>query len=178
MGLIRKLFARRRVQSVQTVPTHEFPEVKPVGSTKDLLKDWSKTLEMVEKHPLSQVRVINTAVLTDLTNILSSMDDKLNKLAKLDDIMKLLLDTKKQLDSVGMPTGNIDAVIGSLKGLTLKDQEALSFLKAGELLTTEDFADRASLSRSTASSRLNKLFSLGLLDKTADGKKIVYKLKQ
>lgn len=177
MGLIRKLFAKRRAQSVQTVPTHEFPELKPSGSTKDLLKDWSKTLEMVENHPLSQVRVINTAVLTDLTQVLNSMNEKLDKLSKMDEIIALLNETKADLDNAGLSSRNVDAVIGSLKGLTLKDQDALKVFD-GKALTTEDFADKAGLSRSTASSRLNKLFSMNVLDKVADGKKIVYKIKQ
>lgn len=151
--------------------------MKPAGSTKDLLKDWSKTLEMVEKHPLSQARVINTAVLNDLTQVLNSMNEKLDKLAKLDEILSLLGETKAQLENAGLPTRNVDAVIGSLKGLTLKDQDALKFFK-DEQLTTEAFAEKAGLSRSTASFRLNKLFSMGLLDKTAEGKEIVYGFKQ
>lgn len=155
----------------------EFPQLKPAGSTKDLLKDWSKTIELVEKHPLSQARVINTAVLTDLTQILNSMNEKLDKLAKIDEILSLLSETKGQLEKAGLPTRNVDVVIGSLKGLTLKDQDALKFFKDKQL-TTEGFADNAGLSRSTASSRLNKLYSMGLLEKTAEGKQIVYQIKQ
>jgi len=177
MGLFGKLFKKRskNVKSaVGTVPTQE--KTTP-PATKDLLKQWSKTLEMVEKHPLSQARVINTGVLTDLTQVLTSMDEKLDNLDKLDDIMRLLIETKKQLGSADMPTGNIDAVIGGLKGLTVKDQDALKFFKSDETLTTDEFSKVSKLSRSTASSRLNKLFSFGLLEKVAEGKKIVYKLK-
>ncbi len=188
MGLLRKLrkmMSKKASMSVGTVSTEQqtaqkqdFPEVKPVTSSKDLLKEWSKTLEMVESHPLSQARVLNTAILDDLNRVLHSMDEKLEKLSKVDDIYHLLLETKKQLEGAGLPTSNVDAVIGSIKGLTIKDRDALSFFKIDELLTTEDFADKASMSRSTASSRLNKLFSFGLLDKVAEGKKIGYKLKQ
>ena len=39
------------------------------------------------------------------------------------------------------------------------------------------WSKKVGLSRSTASSRLNKLFSLGVLEKETDGKKIVYKLR-
>ncbi len=187
MGLLRNLrkrLADKRSASVETVPTVEkkapkkdFPEIKPVGSTKDLLKEWSKTLEMVENHPLSQARVINTTVLNDLTQVLNSMNEKLDKLAKLEEITQLLLETKKQLESAGLSTGNIDAVMGAVRGLTVKDKDALKLFKKDETFSTEDFADRASLSRSTASSRLNKLFSLGILEKVADGKKILYKIK-
>ena len=75
-----------------------------------------------------------------------------------------------------IPGINVDAVIDGLRGLTLKDQDALKFFK-DEALTTEGFAAKASLSRSTASSRLNKLFSMGLLEKVAEGKQILYKVK-
>ncbi|MFA5405766.1 MAG: hypothetical protein WC307_00185 [Candidatus Nanoarchaeia archaeon] len=187
MGLLRNLRKRlgnKRLAPVETVPTVEknvkkkaFPEIKPVGSTKDLLKEWSKTIEMVENHPLSQARVINTTVLNDLTQVLNSMNEKLEKLAKLDEITSLLLETKQQLESAGLSTGNIDAVMGAVRGLTIKDKDALSLFKGDELFSTEDFAERASLSRSTASSRLNKLFSLGMLEKSAEGKKILYKVK-
>ena len=177
MGLFGKLFKRRSKgaeTTVGTVPTDE--ETNP-RATKDLLKEWSKTLELVEKHPLSQARVINTGVLTDLTQVLGSMNEKLDNLGKLDDIMHLLIETKKQLGGADMPTAKIDAVIGGLKGLTIKDQDALKFFKSDETLTTEEFSKVSKLSRSTASSRLNKLFSFGLLEKVADGKQIVYKLK-
>ncbi len=188
MGLLTRLFKKRskkRSKTVGTVPTQQeeqpetsFPKVKPVESSTDLLKEWSKTLEMVEKHPLSQARVINTGILSDLTRILHSMDEKLSGLTKLDEIIHLLVETKSQLENAGLSTSKVDAVIGSLKGLTLKDQEALKVFSVDDLLTTETFAEKAGLSRSTASSRLNKLFSLGLLEKVAQGKKIAYKLKQ
>jgi|GEM_PF-1852097 len=184
MGFLRKWLKKRSRQvseTVETVPTQEkqdFPEINPEESTKDVLEQWTKTLETVEKHPLSQARVINTAVLNDLTQVLHSMDEKLSDLGKLDKIIGLLIETKKQLDEAGMPTSSVDAAISSLKGLTVKDQEALKFFKGDEEIDTEEFATRAKLSRSTASSRLNKLFSFGLLEKNADGKKIVYKLKE
>ncbi len=183
MGFLSRFLKKRskkNFESVGTVPTdkkEDFQQVIPAISTKDLLKDWSKTLEMIENHPLSQARVINTGILSDLTRILHSMDEKLSNLSKLDKIMRLLVETKTQLKEAGLSTKNIDAVLSDLKGLTVKDQEALAVFKEGEELTTESFATKAGLSRSTASSRLNKLFSLGLLEKKAEGKKIVYKKK-
>jgi len=180
MGLLSK-WRKKRKMTQEPVPTQEqkqdFPEIKP-ESGENVLKQWTKTLDMVENHPLSQARVINTAVLTDLTHVLNSMDEKLDNLGKLDKIISLLIETKKQLNEAGMPTDKVDAAITSIKGLTIKDQEALNFFKGDELLTTKVFAERADLSRSTASSRLNKLFSFGLLEKVAKGKKIAYKLKQ
>jgi DNA-binding transcriptional ArsR family regulator len=146
--------------------------------TSDLLKNWSKTIEMVEKHPLSQARVMNTAVLSDLTRVLNSMDEKLSKLDKLDKIVSLLGETKKQLSSAGLSTSMIDQAIDRIKGLTIKDKNAFEVFKSKDELTTEGFAEVSKVSRSTASSRLNRLFSFGLLEKNTDGKKIVYRAKQ
>ena len=181
MGIFDKLFKKRskkKQMTVGTVPTVEkkdFPEIKPVGSTGDLLNEWTKTLEMVEKHPLSQARVINTGVLTDLTHILNSMNEKLDALSKLDNLLDLLNSVKKQLSDANLSTHNVDALITNIKGLTVKDQDALNCFTDGVLLSTDDFAKQLKLSRSTASSRLNKLHSFGLLEKVADGKKIMYK---
>jgi DNA-binding transcriptional ArsR family regulator len=186
MGLLsrlRKKPAKKRSKSVgvRKKPTKSVGTVstqKEKAATKDLLKDWSKTIEMVEKHPLSQARVMNTAVLSDLTRVLNSMDEKLSKLDKLDEIVRLLGETKKQLTSAGLPTVSIDQAIDRIKGLTLKDKDAFEVFKSDDELTTEEFAKASKVSRSTASTRLNRLFSFGLLEKDTDGKKIVYKLKQ
>lgn len=174
MGLLSRLFKRKskkKKKSVGTVPTDDM-------TTSELLKDWSKTIERVENHPLSQARVINTGLLNDLTHILASMDERLEKLSKLDEIISLLESTRDQLKGAGLSTDSVDAAISGLKGLTVKDREALKLFKDNGPFTTKAFAKKAGLSRSTASSRLNKLFSLGLLDKEAEGKKIIYKLKQ
>ncbi len=177
----RKKRSKRVLENVGTVGTDEevvFPTVKPVDSTDDMLKEWSKTLEIVEKHPLSQARVINTGILNNLTHILNSMNEKLNSLNKLDKIVTLLLETKSQLENAGLSTRNVDVILSNIKGLTIKDEEALNYFKDGVLLTTEEFAKLSNLSRSTASSRLNKLFSLGVLEKISEGKKVKYKLRQ
>ena len=170
LSLLRKKRAKPRKKTVGTVPTDK--------KTDDMIKQWSKTIDVIENHPLSQARVINTGLLNDLTQILTSMNDKLDNLTKLDRIISLLDETKKQLEKAGLPTSNVEAAITSLKGLTVKDQDALKHFGPKDMLTTEAFASKAGLSRSTASSRLNKLFSFGLLDKVADGKQIVYKIKQ
>ena len=93
-------------------------------------------------------------------------------------IVHLLGETKKQLGNAGLSTENIDQVMGRLKGLTVKDKNAFEVFKSKNELTTEGFAKVSKVSRSTASSRLNRLFSFGLLEKKTDGKKIMYKMSQ
>lgn len=174
MGLLSRLLGRKskkKKKSVGTVPTVD-------KTTSEMIKNWSKSIERVENHPLSQARVINTSLLNDLSSILASMDEKLDKLSKLDKVLALLEDAREQLEGAGLSTSSVDSAISNLKGITVKDQEALDLFKDDGSFTTKAFAKKAGLSRSTASSRLNKLFSLGLLEKEAKGKKIVYKLKQ
>ncbi len=169
-SIFKKKKKKQTKQSVGTLPTHTYPLVEPVP-TKELLKDWIKTVEMVENHPLSQVRIINTAILTDLTRILHEMNEKLGKLDKIDKVINMLKELKS---NANIEPKDIDEVILNLKGLTIKDREYLSLFKDNEFITTEEFAKRANLSRSTASSRLNKLFSLGVLEKKSEGKKILF----
>ena len=181
LGFIMGIFdflKRKKKKRVGTVPTQaKYPVVEPLP-TKDLLKEWLKTVEMVENHPLSQVRVINTAILSELTRVLNSMNEKLEKLNKLNKIADMLEEVRSQIKDAGISTKNIDNIISTIKGLTIKDREYLDLFEEGEELTTEEFAKRAKLSRSTASSRLNKLFSMGLLEKKAQGKKIVFTRKK
>jgi uncharacterized membrane protein len=149
--------------------------VKAVG-TDILLKDWMQTIKKVENHPLSQVRIINTSILEQLTEILASIDSKLNKLNKLDEIVSLLDKERIELDKAGIPTETLDIAIAKLKGLSTKDKEAIEVMKKHKSLTTENFAKKIGLSRSTASTRLNKLHTMGILNKTTNGKKILYKI--
>ncbi len=176
----KKKVAKKKKKSVGTTVEVKKPiKKKPVGTvgTSDvLIKDWVQTIKKLEKHPLSQLRLINTSILEQLAGILESINSKLDKLSKLDEIINLLTKEKHKLKEAGMPTETLDDVIAKLKVLSTKDKEAIEVLKDAGPITTEHFAKKVGLSRSTASSRLNKLHSIGLLKKTANGKKILFEL--
>jgi len=172
----RKTHKKAKKTPVESVET-SVGSAKIKHSTERLLSQWSDTLKNVQDHPLSQVKIINTNILTSLTEILGSMNNKLDNLQKLDEIIGLLNESRDRMQAAGLPVDSINKAISRIQGFTVKDKEAVSVLKSSEL-TTEDFAKKAKLSRSTASTRLNRLYSFGLVEKGTKGKQIIYKLRQ
>jgi len=167
---------RKSKRSVGTQKTIQKKRKKIVEPSSVLLKEWTQVIKRVENHPLSQARLINTKILEQLTEILTSMDQKLENLKKLDEIISLLSREREELEQAGVPTESLDSAIAKLKGLSTKDKEAVDVLKKHKSITTEQFAKKVGLSRSTASSRLNKLHSLGLLKKMTKERKIIFKM--
>ena len=60
--------------------------------------------------------------------------------------------------------------------ITVKDTRAMKALEAKGAMTADMLAKELKIDRSTASTRLNRLFALGLVSKEAKGKKIYYKM--
>ncbi|MCD6576304.1 MAG: winged helix-turn-helix transcriptional regulator [Nanoarchaeota archaeon] len=148
-----------------------------VEDTYSAIKSWEKTLEAAKQHPLSQVKILNTQILEELTNVLKQMDAKLSKLDKLDEILAILHETKKELSEKGVESTAIDRAIEEIEKLTIKDKEVVAWIAKQGRVTAKQLADYTGLSRSTASFRLNRLAELGILEKEAIGKKIYYKPK-
>ncbi len=148
-----------------------------VEDTYNAIKSWEKTLEVAKQHPLSQVKILNTQILEELTSVLRQMDAKLSKLDKLDEILGILSETKKELDEKGVKSSAIDRAIEEIEKLTVKDKEVVAWIAKQGRVTAKQLADYTGLSRSTASFRLNRLAEMGILEKEAVGKKIFYKPK-
>jgi len=148
-----------------------------VENTYSAIKSWEKTLEAAKQHPLSQVKIINTQILEELTNVLRQMNSKLEKLDKLDEILMILHETKQELTEKGVESGSIDKAIEEIEKLTIKDKEVVIWIAKQGRVTAKQLADYTGLSRSTASFRLNRLAEMGVLEKEAVGKKIYYKPK-
>ncbi|MCD6547718.1 MAG: winged helix-turn-helix transcriptional regulator [Nanoarchaeota archaeon] len=157
-------------------PVIEEPKVS-FESTEQAIKSWEKTLEAAKQHPLSQVKIINTQILEELSNVLKSMDSKLNKLDKLDEILEILIETKKELEEKGVESKALSRAIEEIERLTIKDKEVVAWIEKQGRVTAKQLADYTGLSRSTASFRLNRLAEIGVLEKQAIGKKIYYKPK-
>ncbi len=150
--------------------------VKDLSDTNKLIKAWQESVKTVSDHPLSQVKIINTQILEQLTTILESMNMKLDKLALLDEIIDLLKESRTEIKIVGGSTEKIDKAIAKLEALTIKDEEVIKVLNDKGPMTAEELSRVIGISRSTASSRLNRLNKFGIVRKKADGKLIYYSL--
>jgi len=164
----------------QYQPPNQHDQTLNVNQRIDVVENWEKTLQAVQQHPLSQVKIINTQILEDLSNVLKSMNSKMHKLDKLDkidEIYEILLRTQAELESQGIKSEHLNAALSEIERLTIKDKDVIDWISKQEQVTAQQLADRINLSRSTASFRLNRLAELGVLDKEALGKKIYYRLK-
>jgi predicted HTH transcriptional regulator len=133
-------------------------------------------VESVQDHPLSQARIINTKLLEQLTQQLEQINTKLDALQKLDLILEILQQGRKELESKGIKSIKLDRAIKELERITVKDTSAMKSLEAKGPMTADMLAKELKIDRSTASTRLNRLYTLSLVSKEAKGKKIYYKI--
>jgi uncharacterized membrane protein len=152
--------------------------VKDLSDTQASLKVWNDSVKNISEHPLSQAKVINTQILEQLSDILASMDKKLEKLTILDEILGLLKGTRTQIIELGGNTEQIDTAISHVEGLTIKDEEVIRALSDKGPQTADTLSRLMGISRSTASSRLNKLNAMNLIRKKTDGKFIYFSVEQ
>ncbi len=162
----------KKTQQIRQVPQH-----KDLPETEKLVSNWKNAVEMIQDHPLSQARILNTQLLEMLTNVLSSMNAKLDGLNKLDDIILLLKEGQKELEEKGMKSEKIEEAIVELEGATLKDKDTYNLLKSKGEMTANTLAKEMKTSRSTASSRLNRMYDLGMVEKKSKGRKIFFSIK-
>jgi DNA-binding transcriptional ArsR family regulator len=167
--------------SAQTATVQKIEQkivVKDLSDTQALLKVWNDSVKNISEHPLSQAKVINTQILEQLSDILASMDKKLEKLTLLDEILGLLKGTRTQIIELGGNTEQIDTAISHVEGLTIKDEEVIRALSDKGPQTADTLSRLMGISRSTASSRLNKLNAMNLIRKKTDGKFIYFSVEQ
>lgn len=149
---------------------------KKNSNTEEMLKVWDNTVKSVSDHPLSQFKVINAQVLEQLTQILNNMNMKLDKLSQLDEILELLKESRTEIRVIGGSTEKLDAAIAKIEDLTIKDEEVIRVLSEKGPKTANQMSKIIGISRSTASSRLNRLHKMKVVRKKADGKRIFYSL--
>ncbi len=163
-----KIVKRKKKQQVQ---------LPKLDIDKEKLQDWSELIAKVRSHPLSQAGIINTEVLMRLVQSLESIDYKLSDLKKLDDILLLLKKSKDELEQKGVSSTTLDTAVQELERISMGDKTALDAIKKYGPVTTEKLADKMKLSRSTMSTKLNKLYTLGMLDKQVVGKEVQFFFK-
>lgn len=150
--------------------------VQDLSDTNSLLSSWKANVKNISEHPLSQVKVINTSILEQLTTILTSMELKLDKLNMLDEILFALKESRTEVKIIGGSTEKIDKAITTIENLTIKDEEVLRVINDKGPQTADTLSRVVGISRSTASTRLNKLYHMKLVKKNDDGKYIYYSL--
>jgi len=169
-----------QIQHVEPTKEEIFQYTEEVNlpETKQLLEEWEEQIKSLQDHPLSQVKIINTELLGALTRILRSIDKKLSDLEKLDSILELLEKSKEKIEKQGIFSPELNVAIERLASLTLKDKTMIDVLSQHDRLTAEEISEKIGVSRSTCSSRLNKLYMFGMVEKVPVGKKIYFKLKK
>lgn len=150
---------------------------QPVG-TEEALEQWKEQVQHAENHPLTQAKIINSNLLRNLTEVLERMDTKLNKLDKLDLILKILKESQEELKEKGVSSQKLNKAVEEIENLTVKDKEVLRVIKDKGPLTASQLSEELDVSRSTASSRLNKLSSVGMLTKEPEGRKVFFEIKR
>lgn len=150
----------------QTKPKIDSSNYEPTSKELD---EWQTRVKSIADHPLSQAKIINAQILEMLTNILSSMDHKLSNLDKLNDILTILKQNEYKIENIEKEKKDL---------LSIKDNVLLNVFKDGKKYSSLDVSDLLKISRSTSSFRLNRLYSLGILQKEPIGKKIFFYIKK
>ena len=150
--------AKAEIASYEHLEEPQKPAHKiEVLDTDRAIDSWERTLQAAQRHPLSQVKVINTQILEELSNVLKSMNAKLDKLEILDQIYDILIRTEAELKAKGVKSEHLDAAMAEIERLTIKDADVLEWISRQDRVAAQQLADRVNLSRSTASFRLNRL---------------------
>lgn len=152
------------------------PKTEFLADTKGEIKNWQMLIDTVQDHPLSQARILNTKLLEQLTQQLEQINTKLDALNKLDVILNILQEGRKELESKGIESIQLDKAIKELERITAKDTEAMRALKSKGPMTSEMLSEELKVDRSTASTRLNRLYTMGLVVKETKGRKMYFKI--
>ena len=184
MGLLsrlkRFLLSDEEWRRLQYYPMY-VDEVRPlkVQTVADTIESWQRQVKVLEEHPLSQARVINTKILNQITEILQSISEKLEELKKLDELLQLLKEEERPR-RVFRPRSAVEYALTNVGHVTYKDKEVIELLESSgeEGMTSEEVGAALNLARSTVCYRLNRLYSMGLVDKKMVGRKIVFVIKK
>lgn len=152
--------------SVEDVLKHMIEEFKQFFKRKkekerqevaeETIEEWKRQVDELRKHPLTQVKILSDSLLSELNQKLGDMSSKLDQI--------LTYIRERQAPEISQYP----------KSLTVKDRELIKLLEDRGPLNTRELANALGVNRTTASIRLNKLASVGVLDKKSRGKEIEY----
>lgn len=179
MGILN-IFKKRKEKPDSEQKWQEKRDLSKISSPslKESINNWQEQVSILEDHPLSQARVINTQVFEGITSVISSIDEKLSDLGKLDKILELLeaLKTEKLEENVeNEPKSALEFALTKVNHLSIKDKDVVELLENQGPMSAREAGKRLELTRSTISYRLNRLYNMGILEKMASGRTIKFR---
>lgn len=131
--------------------------------------EWSSMMEKLQEHPLTQAKVINEQLMATILQHLEQIHGKIDQ-------VHVRLD---RLEARQVPASEIStkASEGSEIRFSRAEKKILELVKQKKNVQAEPVARLLRISRSNASLKLNKLYSVGLLEKHQDGKDVFYRMK-
>jgi len=145
------------VEKLKTI----FKKKEKTSKESQILKEWKELQEKLEKHPLTQAKIINE----ELYNSTIKELEKINK--RVDEIDIRL----RKVEENGVKESKPKVK------LSRKEKKVLNVVKDLEETDANQVADKLNISRSNASLKLNRLYEEGFLDKVREGKNVFYKFK-
>ena len=171
MGLLDLFFKKKKKKKVRartkTVRRKKKKKTKEQMISEHItLGQWKEELQRLQAHPLTQAKIMNE----NLLNLVMDLFEQINK--KLDELNTRIdrMEAKKVKVKVKHET--------PIAKLSTQEERILAMLKMQKLIQAGPVARKLKISRSNASLKLNKLYSIGYLDKRQDGKDVHYSIKK
>ena len=127
-----------------------------------LVTEWRTEVQKIQKHPLTQAKIVNERLLGAVMDLLNEINSKLEEL----NTRVAQMETRQQRPEKLKPEFQ----------LSTNEQKVVDFIKKKKEVVANGVAEALRISRSNAALKLNKLASVGLLSKRQDGKDVYYKL--
>lgn len=138
------------------------PRQKPPKLEHKMLREWRTEVQKLQEHPLTQAKIVNEKLLAAVMDLLNEINSKLDELnTRVGQLETLKTKQAKEAPEVKLSTN---------------EQKVIDFVKKKKEVVANEVASSLKISRSNAALKLNKLFSVGLLEKRQDGKDVYYKI--
>jgi DNA-binding transcriptional ArsR family regulator len=147
--------------AVATTTVQKRPRQKP-KLEHAILSEWSTSLRNLQKHPLTQAKILNERLLAAVIEALNEINTKLDELS----LRVNKLETQKTIKEQEKPKVK----------LSQGEQKVIDYVKKKKLVQASEVAESLKISRPNAALKLSKLFSIGLLEKEQEGKIVYYKI--
>ena len=160
-------------------------KIKQIFSKKEkskediILSNWRKKYSDLQKHPLTQAKIINEELLRTIDEV---KIDVVNIKERLNNVENKVFDTStQQIEKIEKVEETIEKVkekiIVPYAKLSKQEKKIIDIFQKKKKVTANELSEILKISRSNASLKLNKLYSWNFLKKQADGKNIIYWLK-
>ena len=150
---LKQLFAKQKEEELSRPKDHI------------TLDEWKRQVEDMKNHPLTQAKVINLELMNSIFAVLDQLHEKVDTVnTRLERLEK-----KPRPRKTGEKKPKVK--------LSKSERNIVELLKNRKNVQASQIADKLKISRSNASLKLNKLYAVGVVKKTQDGKDVLYNLK-